>query len=155
MFLSKKIQTPKNIYSIGLVRSGVGRPRYEISQDMLQALRVGAGFRWADIARNLDVSEKTLMRRRREYQILDAVDANNFSAMTNQELDQLVREILHITPGIGYRLIQGALRQRGFHLQRRRVLQSMRRVDPITATLRASRTIIRRRYSVPCPSALW
>ena len=141
-------------FMIGLARSGVGRPRYVITQDILQALHVGAGFRWADIARNLGVSERTLMRRRHEYQMFDA-GHENFSALTNQQLDQLIREILHITPGIGYRLMQGALRQRGLRLQRRRILQSMQRVDPITTTLRASRTIIRRQYSVPCPNALW
>ncbi len=147
-------ENPNPLTFIGLVRSGVGRPRYDISEDILQALHVGAGFRWADIARNLGVSERTLMRRRREYQ-MSVTDHGNFSAITDQELDQLIREILHVTPNIGYRLIQGAIRQRGLRLQRRRILQSMQRVDPITATLRASRMIIRHQYSVPCPNALW
>ena len=98
-------------FMIGYVRSGEGRPRYNISQDMLQALHVGAGFRWADIARSLGVSERTLMRRRREYQMFDTDHDNNFAVMTNGELDHLIRGILHLTPGIGYRLIQGALRQ--------------------------------------------
>ena len=140
---------------IGYVRSGEGRPRYNISQDKLQALHVGAGFHWADIARSLGVSERTLMRHRRELQMFDTDHDNNFAVMINRELHHLTRGILHVTPGIGYRLIQGALRQRGLCLQRRRVLESMRRVDPITATLHASRTIIRRQYSVPYPNALW
>ena len=115
---------------------------------MLQALHVGAGFRWADIARNLGVSDRTLMRRRREYQMFDTDHDSNFAVMTNRELDHLIRGNLHITPGIGYRLIQGALRQPDFACKDGRVLELMQRVDPITATLRASRTIIRRQYSL-------
>ena len=39
---------------VGVVRSGVpGRPRLDISEDLLEVLRNGAGFRWVAIARNL------------------------------------------------------------------------------------------------------
>ena len=38
---------------VWIVRSGVGRPRLDISKDLLEALRVTAGFRWAAIARYL------------------------------------------------------------------------------------------------------
>ena len=72
-------------FMIGLARSGVGRPRYIIAQDILHALHVGAGFRWANIARNLGVSERTLIRRRREYQMFDTGN-ESFSAMTNSNL---------------------------------------------------------------------
>ena len=77
------------------------------------------------------------------------------SIIRDNELDILVRGILQITPRIGYRLVQGALRGRGLRIQRRRVLESLQRVDPVTVTMRASRSIVRRRYSVPCPNALW
>ena len=32
---------------VRIVRSGVGRPRLDISEDLLEALHVTAGFRWA------------------------------------------------------------------------------------------------------------
>lgn len=141
--------------SVGIIRSGVvGRPRFDISENILQGLHNGAGFRWAEIARNLGVSERTLRRRRLGYGMIIGTD-EQFSNMEDVQLDLLVRQILHVTPGLGYRLVQGALRQRGVRVQRWRILQSLQRIDPITATLRASRTIIRRRYSVPCPNALW
>ena len=78
-----------------------------------------------------------------------------FSNIGNDALDHTVRDILRVTPRIGYRLVQGALRRRGLRIQRRRVLEALRRVDPVMITLRSSRSIIRRRYSVPCPNALW
>ena len=137
--------------TVALVRSAVGRPRLDISENILQALHVGAGFSWAHIARNLGISERTLMRRRREY----GIGNNGSSNFSDMQIDQQVRGILQVTPGIGYRLIEGALRQRGFRVKRRRVLELMQREDPVISTLRASRTIIRRRYSVPCPNSLW
>ena len=139
---------------VGVVRSGVpGRPRLDISEDLLELLRSGAGFRWAAIARNLRVSERTLRRRRNEFGVTSLTES--FTDIDNTSLDEIVREILHVNPRIGFRLVQGALRQRGITVQRRRILGAMRRVDPVMTTLRASRTIIRRRYSVPCPNALW
>ena len=38
---------------VRIVRSGVGRPRLDISEDLLEALHVTAEFRWAAIARCL------------------------------------------------------------------------------------------------------
>ena len=44
---------------VGVVRSGVpDRPRLDISEDLLEVLRNGAGFRWAAIARNLGTYTK-------------------------------------------------------------------------------------------------
>lgn len=137
---------------VGVVISGVpGRPRLDISENLLEVLRNRAGFRWATIARNLHVSERTLRRRRHEF----GFTSLTFSDIDNNSLDEIVREILRVTPRIGFRLVQGALRQRGITVQRRRILEAMRRVDPVMITLRGSRSIVRRRYSVPCPNALW
>jgi hypothetical protein len=54
-----------------------------------------------------------------------------FTNIDDNALDQIVREILHVTPRIGYRLVQGALCRRGKNIQRRRALDSLRRVDPV------------------------
>ena len=134
-------------------RTGIGRPRLDIPQDLLEALHVQVGFSWAQIARDLGISESTLRRRRRLFEIPNS--RQNFSNINDDALNQIVHDILHVTPRIGYRLVQGALRRRGLHIQRRRVLEALRRVDPVMVTLRGSRSIIRRRYSVPCPNALW
>ena len=79
----------------------------------------------------------------------------NFSDVSNDDLDEYVREILEVTPSAGQRLVEGGLRQRGLRIQRHRIQESIRRVDLVLRTLRAAQQIIRRVYSVPCPNALW
>ena len=134
--------------------SGVGQPQVEITQQLLETLHDNFGFSWAQIAHNIGISERTIRRRRNSFGMSSNSQAF-YSSICDNDLDQIVRGILHTTPRIGYRLVQGALRQRGMTVQRHRVLDSLRRVDPVMVTLRASRSIIRRRYSVPCPNALW
>ena len=152
-FLAEDQQTNgQALTSVTINRNGVGRPTLDVSQELLETLHFQVGFSWSQIARNLGISESTLRRRRRSFQIPSS--QQSFSNIRDNALHQIVHEILHVTPRIGYRLVQGALRQRGLHIQRRRVLEALQRVDPVVVTLR-SRSIIRRRYSVPCPNALW
>jgi len=56
----------------------------------------------------------------------------------NDDLDEYVREILEVTPSAGQRLVEGGLKQRGLRIQRYRVHESIRRVDPVVSTLRAA-----------------
>ena len=137
-----------------VARNGlVGRPRLQILQEQLQTLHNDAGFRWADIGRILGISEITLRRRRHEFGLPVGV-GEDFSDI-NDDLDEYVREILEVTSRAGRRLVEGGLRQRGLRIQRYRIQESIRRVDPVVSTLRAAQQIIRRVYSVPCPNALW
>ena len=112
-----------------------------------------AGFRWADIGRILGISGRTLRRRRHESGLPVGV-GENFSDVSNDDLDEYVREILEVTPSAGQRLVEGGLRKRGFRIQCHLIQESIRRVDPVLRTLRAAQQIIRRVYSVPCPNAL-
>ena len=85
---------------VGFVRSGVpGCPRLDISEDLLEVLRNGARFRWAAIARNLRVSEKTLRRRRNEFEVTSLTES--FTDIDNTCLDEIVRDVLHVNPRIG------------------------------------------------------
>ena len=113
-----------------------------------------AGFRWADIGRILGISGRTLRRRRHESGLPVGV-GENFSDVSNDDLDEYVREILEVTLSAGQRLVEGGLRKRGFRIQCHRIQESIRRVDPVLRTLRAAQQIIRRVNSVPCPNALW
>ena len=130
-----------------------GRPRFAIHREQLDALYRDCGFRWTDIARIMGVSDRTLRRRRHEFGM--RVTGREFSNVSDTELDNIVRQVREVTPSAGLRMVQGSLRQRGLAVQRIRVLHSLRRVDPVTTTLRDARRIIRRSYSVPCPNALW
>ena len=93
--------------SVTINRNGVGRPTLDVSQELLETLHFQVGFSWSQIARNLGISESTLRRRRRSFQIPSS--QQSFSNISDNALHQIVREILHVTPRIGYRLVQGAL----------------------------------------------
>ena len=136
-----------------VARNGlVGRPRLQILQQELQTLHNNADFRWADIRRVLGISGRTLRRRRHEFGLPVGV-GENFSDVSNNDLDEYVTEILEVTPSAGQRLIEGGLR--GFRIQCHRIQDSIRRVDPVLRNLRAAQQIIRRVKSVPYPNALW
>ena len=93
---------------------------------------------------------------RRRHELGMSVEGRVFSNLSDNELDDYVRQILTGTPGAGLRMVQGALKQRSLEVQRNCVLQSLCRVDPVTTSLRnGTRRIIRRTYNVPCPNALW
>ena len=109
-------------------------------------------FRWVDVARILGLSPITLRRRRKEPEM---PVSDNFDDIPDNVLDNLVSGIIHVTPQAGRHLVQGALRSGGFRIQRERIRESIVRVDPIIATLRNARRVVRRRYHVPSPNALW
>ena len=132
----------------------VGRPRHELTQDQIQILRGELGFRWVDIAAILGILFRTLNRRRHKFGMSVGQDYN-FSNISTEELDKVVSEILILTPQSGLSLVRGALRSQGLRVQRRHVIETLQRLDPVTSALRQSRTIIRRTYSVHGPNSLW
>jgi len=70
----------------------------------------------------------------------------------DDDLDEYVREILEVTSSARQRLVEVGLRHRGLRIQRYRIQESIRRVDPVVSTLRAAQQIIHRVYCVPCPT---
>ena len=78
-----------------------------------------------------------------------------YDRVSDADLDNVVAEILETTPQAGRNLVCGSLQSRGIQVQRRRIVEAIQRVDPVTPTLRDSRQIVGRRYSVPCPNFLW
>ena len=144
------VSTPGNIRPLQIEHCNrPGRPRLAITQGQLEGLQRDSGFRWSDVARILCVSARTLRRRRHELGML--VEGRQFSELTDTQLDDLTRQALQVTPAAGLRMVQGYLRQRGLVVQRIRVLHALRRVDPITATLRNVRRIIREFTMFPLP----
>ena len=76
------------------LQNAPGRPRIQITQAQLEALHNGAGFRWNDISRILQVSSRTLRRRRHELGM--RVDGREFTDLTNVQLDGIIREVLGV-----------------------------------------------------------
>ena len=154
------------------------RPRLAVDKSVVQQLRAES-MKWVDIAKILGISPKTLIRRRREFELPIGADA--FTDIEDSELDEHVREILRVNPeaGIfcsvpinsstmvpvvvycffhfsGLRLVEGGLRAKTLKIQQNRVRESIARVNPVLSAVRGHNfKIVRRKYSVPCPNALW
>lgn len=131
---------------------GQGRPKLHIPREQLEGLR-SLGFSWASIARMLGISEKTVKRRREEYDMSSRHLL--FSDITNDELDSFVKHVLEVSQNSGERMLMGWFRGHGIRIQRWRLRESISRVDPIGRELRRKTVTKRRVYSVPTPNALW
>ena len=130
----------------------VGRPKYEIPKDSLKELR-GLGFSWSQIARMFGVSGWTLYRRIGEY---DMQQMQRFTDISDDDVDAIVKDYMSRhgnTTGEPY--ISGYFKSIGICIQRRRVRESINRIDPLHAALRWGVLISRRTYFVPWPNSLW
>ena len=75
--------------------------------------------------------------------------------MSEEELDQVIRDTITGNQRIGPNAVRARLFARGHIVQRRRVRESMLRVDPAGAVIRAAPTTQRRTYTVAGPNSLW
>ena len=103
-----------------------GRPKLDISRNQLEYY-LEKGFKGADIAKMLRVSDKTVYRRLHEFGI--SVRAS-YSSMSEAELDAVIQDILHNFPNCGYKSVHGHLLSKGHKIQEERIREAMRRVDP-------------------------
>ena len=81
----------------------------------------------------LCVSERTI-RRRADYE-MSLGNSENFSSISDDQLDEEVRSILQVSLNSGERMVVGGIRARGLTVQRR-VRASILRVDPVSRELR-------------------
>ena len=110
-------------YTCETVQSGrQGRPMYRITEFQIWGLR-SVGFTWRKIASFFCVSERTLRRRRQEMGW--PTREQEFSQISDDTLDIVVRNILSLSPNSGERMVLGALRGRGLLVQRSRVRESI------------------------------
>ncbi|XP_044171565.1 uncharacterized protein LOC122955897 [Acropora millepora] len=142
----------KELYLCPKENSGsAGRPRYLISAEQLQFLR-DLHFSWTKIAKILGLSRKTINRRRQELGMSLEL---SWSRISDNELKQIMCDIQTLTPGIGQTRMLGALRSRGLKIQRWRVRQCLREIDPVGTVLRWRQVVQRRSYHVRSPNSLW
>ena len=78
-----------------------------------------------------------------------------FAALSDAELDILVKTFRSVKPESGIRYLIGFLRWHGLRLQKSRIRSSIDRVDQLGCTLRERTAIQRRKYKVTCPNYLW
>ena len=114
-------------FVVEMVYSGqAGRPSFNISYDQLNYL-LNFELSVPDIAQALGVSESTIFRRMRKY---DLSVRQNMSRLSDQELDEKVRQILREFPNAGYRRVISQLSVVGLRPPQLQVRESMRRIDP-------------------------
>jgi hypothetical protein len=130
-----------------------GRPSFDIPMETLDGL-LGKNFSVPEIAEMLCVSVRTIRNRMSAY---DLAVGSYYTQLTDDELDQHVSDILRQFPNTGYKQMMGHLKSNGLRIGVTRVRESMMRIDPMGIMDRSLqlRTIKRRKYTVPCPNALW
>lgn len=107
-----------------------GRPKFELSLREIWSLW-SAGFKWSQIPQFLLISECTLRWPRQEVEW--RIGNEEFSKITDDKLDVVVREILCLSPNSEERMILGALRGKHILIQRNPLRDSIHRVDPISS----------------------
>ena len=127
-----------------------GRPRLHIEKEQLDFL-LEQGFTISDTSVILGCSRKTIERRMMEY----GISSHKFSDIDDAELDDMVRGIITLFPNSGEKTVSGRLRSNGVRIQREKVRESMRRVDPSGLASRCRNLLHRRVYEVSSSNALW
>ncbi|CAB4024333.1 PREDICTED: uncharacterized protein LOC107336548, partial [Paramuricea clavata] len=101
----------------------------------------------------LGVSLRTVENRFVEYNMTNVY---RYSDIDDDSLDVHVQHIVAHFPRSGTKIIKGELISHGIRVQRRRLRDSLKRVDPVGRRLRAMDSCIQRRvYNVRSPLALW
>jgi hypothetical protein len=129
-----------------------GRPKIFINPSAIRLLRE-QGLDWTKIASIFGVSVKTIERRRSEYNIPD--DFIGYTNISDNELDELLKELRYHQPFAGQIILMGILRARGIRIHRQRLRDSLHRIDSFGMINRWANIIPRRVYKVAGPNSLW
>jgi hypothetical protein len=129
---------------------GNGKAKVYIEEEQLRYL-VESGFKAKTISEMFDCSKRTIERKMKKYNL----SLRNYTIVCDDDLDNIIGEITSMFPSTGEKIISGRLRSHGIVVQRERIRQSLRRVDPMGVEARCRRVLHRRRYHVPSSNALW
>jgi len=141
------------IPAVTTVRTGrPGRPRKVLSKPILQEMfRPGRNIKVSQAARALNIHRHTIENYLRSYQIR----RQEYSRISDEELDTLVEEFKRKRPMTGLGYLRGHLLQQGWRIQRDRLLASISRVDGIQKILRKNSVLKRRKYVSSRPNGVW
>jgi len=109
------------------------------------------GFSWEEIADVVMISRTTLWRRLKEL----GITTGQYADISEAELDSIMSTLVRNFPNSGITMMWGHLRSMSIHVPRRKVSESLHRVNPISVLTRQCTTVSRRAYSVPAPNSLW
>ena len=103
-----------------------GRPPLSISEDHIRYLFQN-DFSLADMSHMLGCSIRTVHRR---LKALGLGRRDRYSSMTDAALDAEVLDIHNRHSEAGSRIVEGMLKSQGLLIQRERIRDSLRRIDP-------------------------
>lgn len=130
-----------------------GRPRVVIDIEQVQFLR-SLNFNMKTIAAMLLVGRSTLYRHF-ENNTHESHELSRFSNISDPDLKVIIEGIHQNHPHSGTIMLMGHLRAIGLIIQRERVREMLRIVDPVYSALRYGFVAQRRTYSVAGPNSLW
>ena len=131
-------------------QSECGPPKFMIPKDVLENL-IDEGFAISKIAKLLSVSESTIFRRMRQYNI----SKNIFSTCNDDELDASVGPLIKDYPFCGENILGQMLRKTGIKVQRWQLRESMHHLDVSGINERKKGRLQRRVYNVQGVNYLW
>lgn len=130
-----------------------GRPRKEIDVSFLrEAMDPRRKISISKLAQCIGVHRNTLAYYLKHHKV-----DTKFSALSDKDLDLLVKSYRHTNPESGIRYLIGFLCHHGLCIQGERVRKSIQRVDRLGKSLRQRTTVKARqtKYEVTRPNAMW
>lgn len=131
------------------VVQNVGAPVFQIPRDLLENL-LEEDFTIKEISLLLSVSQRTIYRRMEKYGLKKC----SFSGLSDNELDQRVKEFTQQFPSCGENMLRHLLSQSNIFVQRMRLRDSIHRVDQDGVNQR-KKNFIAENYNVAGPNQLW
>ncbi|KAG8975760.1 hypothetical protein FRB90_009420 [Tulasnella sp. 427] len=129
-----------------------GRPPLDLDLDHAQELH-DLGNSWDSVARALGTVRSVLMDHMKKAGRVSERPA--FTEITDDDLNETIAEIILAHPFIGGAIVHGHLESQGVHVPRRRVTESLQRIDSVGVLIRWAGIIKRRVYKVRGANALW
>ncbi|KAF5339702.1 hypothetical protein D9758_014882 [Tetrapyrgos nigripes] len=148
---TSNIMYPKLVRAIHTGRRG--RPQKTIDVNFLRkAMDPKRRLTLTQLAGALQISQQTLASLLRKHHI-----DYGYTALSNSELDDMVKRYRRQKPGSGIRYLDGHLRRNGIKLTKCRLSASIRRVDRLGNTLHRRLKAQKKRkvFEVLRPNALW
>ena len=137
-----------------LVSNGLkGRPSYNIPKSQLE-FYFTHGFSIEQISKMIGVSSRSIKRRMKDSELSVS---ELYTTITDECLDELIKNKLKDFPNSGYRRMNGLLISSGIRIQEARLRKAMQRTDPEGVLLRTIQLqlVHRRKYAVRGPLSLW
>ncbi|KAJ3281338.1 hypothetical protein HDU76_008946 [Blyttiomyces sp. JEL0837] len=133
---------------------GRGKPKFEMDVGKVHYLRL-IGHTWAEISSMSGVAQTTIFNSLRRA-VVDGLyhDPQEFTNISSDDLLMSVQQIREQHPNYGSIMVWGALESWGIHVQRKRVREACRILNPQAQFAVATRPT-RRVYYVPCANYLW